>query len=1076
MPLHLIRAADNQRLWGVCADRFLEGVSSEVGPTGHGAWMWLSHRSLRDMLFEAAADRGLRGWLRPPVTLLADLPRLFEVRDPAAGLLTRRRLLSRLAARLGREMLGRRDGGSGADGAGGLVRAHMLDGLFADLLPEGVSPEELERALELARAERGGGDAFVEGRDRWIVAVYRRYLAELEARGERDWRSVRALVVDRIERGGLLEALGGARALHIYGLANPRTFRRLLRALADQREVEVFLYQPAEPEESELEALAERVEDLTGRPPPALRVQPAPDAAREMEWVARRVKRLLTEHGVEPHRVAVVARSGHEDTRRAYRALTRAGVPCSARIRTRLSEIAALRAMLLLFRGAARDWDYSSLRAVLEHRYFDTGVDLRSIDFLATRSRIRGLDAWEERLEALRPLVEENDPSTWSAGLFADRVAADLEAFRTVRATLQPLSESRREGEWLRLSLAFLREERGVFFLRRRLCDPVDDRWEVVRQDQRGVVQLERLLHEWLELDHAEEPLSPAEWHGLLSRMLEANELVLSTPQQKGVQVLEAHDAALVPFEHVFLVHANDGEFPRGARVTGVLDDEERARLFAAGVPLAHRHEALRRERRLWRAVAQQAAPVHVTYRTTDAQGTPLLPSLLVPSHDPGAELPRTRRPPEESHPVSEPEADRRAADRLHRLVGREGADRADVAPARPELLRHAVLAAVAEWHRGAGRERTADREAHISLRPNPWNGQWRDPALLAWLERKFDAEYPWSAGQLELYARAPFAFLVQRVLKLEEAAEAEEETTPLTFGSIAHSVLERFYGRLLPDGSGGETRSGPAELGDRRGRLPRMLTEGAAELLDRTLEQVCAEEESRGKWLGLPSLWEATRQDVRRKLREYVDWELRHLAESGEVPARVELEFGFDPPLHIDGTDVHGRPATLRLRGRIDRVDRQGEGEAAVHHVLDYKSSAVPSRGGYEDGCTLQGALYLRALQELGMSVGKARYRVIKKPGDPTNGCEIKADSKWYDAAIPLALSIPARVRSGLFEAVAARRGKWLWYDPGPGIRRNEASIAEGHRFERPSDEIAELPADGVTTAGAREREVRDA
>ena len=99
--------------------------------------------------------------------------------------------------------------------------------------------------------------------------------------------------------------------------------------------------------------------------------------------------------------------------------------------------------------------------------------------------------------------------------------------------------------------------------LRRRLCDPVEERWEVVRADQRGVVQLQRLLREWRDLDPVEEPMAPAAWHALLRKLLEANELVLSTPGQKGVQVLEAHDAALVPFEHTFLVHANDGEFPR---------------------------------------------------------------------------------------------------------------------------------------------------------------------------------------------------------------------------------------------------------------------------------------------------------------------------------------------------------------------------------------------------------------------------------------------------------------------------------------------------------------------------------
>ena len=123
------------------------------------------------------------------------------------------------------------------------------------------------------------------------------------------------------------------------------------------------------------------------------------------------------------------------------------------------------------------------------------------------------------------------------------------------------------------------------------MCDPVEERWEVVRADQRGIHLLERLLGEWRGLEHADDPLEPAAWHALLRKLLQANELVLSTPGQKGVQVLEAHDAALVPFAHTFVVHANDREFPRTTGATGVFTDIERRRLAALGLPVAYRDE-----------------------------------------------------------------------------------------------------------------------------------------------------------------------------------------------------------------------------------------------------------------------------------------------------------------------------------------------------------------------------------------------------------------------------------------------------------------------------------------------------
>jgi hypothetical protein len=1041
MPLSIVRAAHNGELWDRCVDAFLEDAIGP-GPAGHRAWIWLSHRNLRDRLFETARARGHEGWLEPPVSFFSNLAELFALREAPVGLLTRRRILSRQAGRLGREILGR-EGGQG--GRGGVIRGHILDAVLADLLPEGVSPDELRDALARAHAD---GDEFTRARDRWVVEVYAAYLEEIRRLGKPDWRSINAVIAGRIEAGGLPGALGGAERLHIYGITSPRARRRVLRALAGQREVDVRLYLLDEPDEERplFADLATGAGDgampaaapTAVAPPPVPDVQPAPDAAREMAWVAREIKQLIAAGEAEPHEIAVVARSGREDTRRAYRALNEAGVPATARIRTPLAEITALQALLLVFRGAARDWDYRSLRAVLDHPYFDTKVDLRGLDFIAGMRRVVGLQAWGEMLrEALR-LVGENARDTWGKGLFADRLEKDIEAFGAVRGKLEALSASRTEAEWIDLTRALLADERGVFFLRRRLCDPVSDRWDIVRTDQRGVIQLERLLAEWRQLDLGHEPLDPAAWYALLRQLLEGNELVLSTPGQKGVQVLEAHDAGLVPFAHTFVVHANDGEFPRVTGAAGVLSDEERARLSELGIPVDHREASLRRERSLWRAVTRQAGPVRISYRTTNPSGTPLLPSLMVPGHDPARELPRLRRPAGDT-PVSPADADQLAAATLAvRLMAdadsaaaAPGATpRVVVAPGRPERLRQAIVAAVAESHRGPGLDRAADLEGHPALRPNPWNGELRDPAVLEWLERKFDADYTWSASQLEAYARSPFQFMLERVLRLTGREEAEEETSALTFGGVAHEILERFYGEHLDP-------------------LPGGLIGPVAERFEAIARDVCETREAHGEWLGLPALWETSRESILAAVRAYVEWELGHLHAKGEYPVLVEHQFGYETEaLVLEGRDIAGRPARLRLRGKIDRVDRTGSPADPVLHVLDFKSGSTPGKNDYEDGTVLQGALYLEALVSEGHRVKRGRYRSIRNPGRPQNGGLIEYGSRMYDGALALAFSIPVRVRAGRFEAVASRKGGWKDWDVALEIRRSAAVIRDGHRF----------------------------
>ncbi len=220
--------------------------------------------------------------------------------------------------------------------------------------------------------------------------------------------------------------------------------------------------------------------------------------------------------------------------------------------------------------------------------------------------------------------------------------------------------------------------------------------------------------------------------------------------------------------------------------------------------------------------------------------------------------------------------------------------------------------------------------EGHRGLSPNPWNGQLSDPDVLAKISETYGSKRVWSASQLEAYGACPFVFLVDRVLGIKERGEADEETTPLTFGGVAHDVLERFYGDLLT-------------------ALPASLDSTAETRLDDAIEHVVDERQGSGEWMGNPALWENTKEQIRETLHAYVAWELEYMAETGERPAAVERSFGFDdePPVELTGRDLAGAQGRLLVRGRVDRIDEVTAGDGVVHRVLDYKSSSVPSASG---------------------------------------------------------------------------------------------------------------------------------
>ena len=961
MPLTLIRARTSERLWNALVRVVLDG----------DAHVWLTHRNHRDRLFEAARERGVEGWLDPPLTFMSDLSDRFGVATRPAGLLTRRRLLGRLAAERGRGL-----GVGVGEGRHALARGHMLDPLLGELLAGGVEPRELRFALAAV-----ADDDFAARRNAWVESVYGAYRDALRERQLHDPRQLPALVAREVERGRLPGVVGGASTLHVWGLHALGTWGRLVRALARQEEVEVVLYLPFEdepdPEWGALRA-GERVLDEADDRPPAPDVQPAPDARRELRWVASQVKAFLTGGGARPWEVAVVARTGEDDVRRAWAALREAGVPATARIRTPLAEIAALKALLELLLGAAMDWPYRTLRNVLGSPYLDVRVDLRFIDLAAGRARLHGLDAWAAELEKEEARLARAAEARESEGLqaMAERATECREAFDRFRKAVAPLSAARSEEAWIRATLDLMAGQ-GLFHFRQRLSKDVDGRWEVVRLDQRGVLQLEALLREWGDLDLDPHPLEPSAWHDLLRRLLEGHQLALTTPLQKGVQVLEAHDAALTPFRRVWVVHANDGVFPRPPSGGGVLTEGERTRLAERGLlPVADRARGLRRERTLWRAVTAGDG-VTLSYRTTDPAGTPLLPSLMVPDHDPGKELARDWEPPRAVDPEQH---QRELADLLAEPDG------GLVASPDPEPLRRAVLAAHAEDARDS-LERQSDPTRVV---PTPWAGWIRDPAALALLGERYGDDHVWSASQLESYARCPFLFFMERVLRLEDVAEAGEETDLLTFGGVAHRLLEGFWNAM---------KDAPPDAWDLR-----VETEYA-----RVRDAVKAGLEREGTWTGLPVLWRETWEDVSDAVRAYLAKELPALAKKGERTELVEHAFGRGPeagePVLLEGRDREGRPVRLRLAGRIDRVDRLGDGGRAI---LDYKTSRTPAGKSYLDGVTLQSALYMRALQaELGGRVTRAGYRSIKSPGQGTRG-DIEWGSTEFETSLALAFSIP--------------------------------------------------------------------
>lgn len=215
---------------------------------------------------------------------------------------------------------------------------------------------------------------------------------------------------------------------------------------------------------------------------------------------------------------------------------------------------------------------------------------------------------------------------------------------------------------------------------------------------------------------------------------------------------------------------------------------------------------------------------------------------------------------------------------------------------------------------------------------PAPVGPVGLDAALAALRDRG-----PVSAGAIERFAGCPASWLVEDVLR---PVALEPDPERMIQGAYAHRVLELTFARL-------RERTGNRRVTERN------LAQAEAILLE-------ALEQEADRFVSSPS-----RARVRAALRRLEFELLRHLryeAQSDSVfePEHLELAFGAGDGEH-PAVELEGG---LRVRGRIDRVDRLGDKVA----VRDYKSGRVGtfSAASWPAKGRLQAALYMEAAEQL--------------------------------------------------------------------------------------------------------------
>ncbi len=267
-------------------------------------------------------------------------------------------------------------------------------------------------------------------------------------------------------------------------------------------------------------------------------------------------------------------------------------------------------------------------------------------------------------------------------------------------------------------------------------------------------------------------------------------------------------------------------------------------------------------------------------------------------------------------------------------------------------------------WHGLTVIGQRASRDAF-----GPYEGLLLGEAVRQHIAARYEPDRRWSASHLEQYAKCPFQFFLERMLKLAPLEELGLQTDYLSRGSRLHDVMAILH-KLINDACDGPT---PVSRRD-------------AEAFEADCQQALEEVFQAGAEGHDPvggALREIDRRLLQRWLADYYDQSQKY-EETGRdftqplAPAHFEVSFGLerhagDGISTSDPLELVYEGQRVLFSGRIDRIDVGRIGDTPVFNVLDYKSGKTPkSNPGAgrnpqpPDGRSLQLELYTLAAQEV--------------------------------------------------------------------------------------------------------------
>ncbi len=699
----------------------------------------------------------------------------------------------------------------------------------------------------------------------------------------------------------------------------------------------------------------------------------APGPLAEVREVARAIKSRLQATGGDPEDHAVVVRSLD-----AYETVLREvfqsyGLPVELPRGPLLGQSPAVQAVLDVLQVLEGDFQRDDVVQLLNSTYVDEGklqqgtgtpsLSAEAFERVAREAHvISGPDHWakqllllQERLQAEHQAASKGQTEDAEGNRVRDvslieqaqeQCERAQSLFTRLRELLQPLetaTSAKAAVQALTNALQALGVVERAESLPTKTGGQDTDR-DLIARDRAALLRLFGLLREYGEatdvLGTAACAAGESAFHDLqafVTAAVATERLPRETDWGGAVRVVSADQVAGHRFPHVYVLGLREGEFPQQIGPDAFFDEGARQSLRYDGRLVLSTREGQRARETMHfhRAVGAAGETLTLTWPTSDAKGAQQLRSSLLEDLL-------------ETHP---------GWAQQQKLVSRSQviARPAHQAASLGELLTAVcgqsepgqVKGLLADLLDQDSADSIVDRIAVEAKRqsaaaPDAYDGVMGDAEIRKLLAGPlFGPDHVFSASQFDTYAQCPMRFFLQRVLRLQELEDPDEDLQATDLGNLMHRVLANFFREMPAD-----RKEVPLSESDLETELERMA---------QCLDTVRKETETVGL-LPHKALAAVLYTQVSRDLLAVLRNEVKVQQGGPKGPQEYVRDCELPYEMYLADND-------LRVVGRIDRVDQVIGGGVKVY---DYKSGEGPTETKVRQGLATQLPLYVQGLKAL--------------------------------------------------------------------------------------------------------------